>query len=89
MAFKCSDLTVDVLPANCPDPSKMCQPRSNPCPRHSNCPEPSKGCPEPSVGCTEPSCMNNTKPTGRREARRADALAYLRQVLRSTLQAEI
>jgi hypothetical protein len=87
MAFKCSDLIIDVLP-QCPDPSKLCEPRSNPCPRHSNCPEPSKGCPEPSVGCTEPSCEANTKPP-RREARRADALACLRQDLRSTLRAEI
>jgi hypothetical protein len=87
MAFKCSDLIIDVLP-NCPDPSKVCHPHSNPC-RHSNCPEPSKGCPEPSVGCTEPSCQANTKPpAGRREARRADALACLRQDLRSTLRAE-
>lgn len=79
MTFRVSDLMVDVLSADCPQPSKP------PCQGHSNCPEPSKPhCPEPSkTQCPEPS-----KPTGKRDVSPLDGLASLRRQLRYEVRAQ-
>lgn len=76
MAFRVSDLMVDVLSASCPNPSKP------QCPAPSQCPDPSKPpCPLPSQ-CPDPS-----KPTGRREMSPLDGLAALRRQLRHEVAA--
>jgi hypothetical protein len=93
MAFRCSDLMVDLVPAGldwqlCPEPSKPCPPPSKPCtiPSHRE-----DDCPPPSKPCTDPSCGDGDSkpPTGRRQEARADALDSLRQALRYTLRADL